>query len=73
MQPTNASMSHRCWNCGHRLEEGDVVHSGVMAVPRAYFHRVGRRHQRGYGLWGIILGAVTVLWSLGSLVVLVAR
>ena len=69
----NASMSHRCWNCGQRVERGDVQHSGVMTAPRVYLHRVGQRHQRGYGLWGTILGAVAVLWFLGSVVVLMAR
>ena len=46
-----ASMSHRCWNCGQRLEKVDVLHSGVMTAPRVYFHRVGQRRQHGYGLW----------------------
>ena len=44
-------MSHRCWNGGQRLEKVDVLHSGVMTAPRVYFHRVGQRRQRGYGLW----------------------
>ena len=68
-----ASMSHRCWNCGQRLEKVDVLHSGVMTAPRVYFHRVGQRRQRGYGLWGTILGAAAALWFLASLAVLMAR
>lgn len=66
-------MSHRCWNCGQRLEKSEVLPAGVMTGPRVYFHRVGQRRQRGYGLWGTILGVVVALWFVASLAVVMAR
>ena len=68
----NGSMSHRCWNCGQRLDR-EVLRPGVMTAPRVYFHRVGRRRQRGYSLWGGILGAAATLWFVASVLIVMAR
>ena len=44
-----------------------------MTSPKVYFHRVGKRRQRGYSVWGAILGTVAALWSLGAVVAVLAR
>jgi hypothetical protein len=66
-------MSHRCWNCGQRVEKDEILHPGVLTGPMVYFHRVGRRRQRGYGVWGAVLGATAALWCVVSVVVALAR
>jgi predicted nucleic acid-binding Zn-ribbon protein len=66
-------MSHRCWNCGQRLAKDEILHPGVLTGPRVYFHRVAQRRQRGYGVWGAVLGATAVLWCVVSVVVALAR